>query len=253
MRVRFVMLFSAVVLLAACDRSLPVSPTTATSDASDVVDLVPDYAVSAAASVDAAGIGAAQLPDALRLTVEQKAAIAALHEAFMKATAADVAALRAIEQEAKAAIKAGESREEVRAILANAAPIRERLDGAFRKLQADIWAVYTPEQRAWIESHRPRACGPAAANLTDEQVKQIRALQDQFYANVKPDLEFIRSIAEEARAARANGKSREEVAAILARASEAQRRVAAAERALQDAILALLTPEQKRAWNCRHG
>ena len=252
MRGRFVMLFGAVALLAACDNSAPVSPATP-NDAADVIDLVPDYAVSPAASVDAAGIGAAKLPEELHLTVEQKAAIAALHDAFMRATATDIAALRAIEQEAHAAIKAGKPRAEVRAILERAAPILLRVQAAFRKLQADIWAVYTPEQRAWIEAHRPRACGPDAARLTEEQVKQIRALQERFYESVKPDLELIRSIAEEARKARADGKSREEVAAILARAIEPQRRVAAAERKLQDAILALLTPDQQRAWNCRRG
>jgi hypothetical protein len=105
MRGRFVMLFGAVALLAACDNSAPVSPA-APDDAVEVIDLVPDYAVSPAASVDAAGVGAAQLPEELRLTVEQKAAIAALHDAFMTATATDIAALRAIEQEAHAAIRA---------------------------------------------------------------------------------------------------------------------------------------------------
>ena len=252
MRGRFVMLFGAVALLAACDNSAPVSPA-APDDAVEVIELVPDYAVSPAASVDAAGVGAAQLPEELRLTVEQKAAIAALHDAFMTATATDIAALRAIEQEAHAAIRAGKPRAEIRAILEKAAPILVRVQMAFRKLQADIWAVYTPEQRAWIESHRPRACGADAVRLTEEQVKQIRALQERFYTTVKSDLELIRSIAEEARKARADGKSREEVAAILARAVEPQRRVAAAERTVQDAILALLSPEQQRAWNCRRG
>jgi Spy/CpxP family protein refolding chaperone len=250
MRARFVFLLGAVVALAACDSSSSVSPT---SDPAEVVDLVPDYALSEAASMDAAGIGAAQLPENLRLTVEQKAAIATLHDAFTKAVAPDVLALRAIEQEARAAIRAGKSREEVRTILAKADPIRARLDAAFKKLQADIWAIYTPEQKAWIESHRPRACGPAAANLTDEQVKQIRILQERFIASVKPDLELVKSVAEEARAARAAGKSREEIAAILAKANEAQRRIADAERKLQEAILALLTAEQKHAWLCRRG
>jgi Spy/CpxP family protein refolding chaperone len=202
--------------------------------------------------MDAAGIGASQLPESLRLTVEQKAAIAALHDAFMKATATDVAALRAIEHEVKAAVAAGKSREEIRAILGRAAPIRERLDAAFRKLQADIWAVYTPEQQAWIESHRPRSCDRSALNLTEAQVKQIRALQDQFLAVVKSDVELIRSIAEEARAAREAGKSRQEVAAILAKANEAHRRVADAEKKLQEAILALLTAEQRTRWLCNH-
>jgi len=250
MRARLVVLVGAVALFAACDQSTPVSPA---SGPSEVVDLVPDYAVSPAASIDAAGIGSSDLPDALRLTVEQKAAIVALHDAFMAASAADVAALRVIEAEAKAAIKAGKSRDEVRAILAKGDAIRARLDVAFRKLQADIWAVYTPEQRAWIELHRARNCGSATAKLTDDQLKQIRTLEEQFYAAVKPDLELIRSIAAQAKQARDAGKSREEVAAILARALEPQRRVSDAERKLQSAILALLTPDQRQAWTCRRG
>ena len=247
MRARFVIVLGVVAAIAACDRSSPVSP--ATTD--EVVDLVPDYALSPAASVDGAGIGAAQLPEELRLTAEQKAAIAALHDAFMKATAGDVAALRAIEREAREAKAAGKSRDEIRAILARALPIRERLEAAFTQLRADIWAVYTPEQRAWIESHRPRGCGPATVRLTQEQVQEIRALQERFMAAVKDDLALIRSIVAEARAAREAGQSREEVAKILARAAEPQQRVREAERRLHEAILALLTPEQRQRWLCR--
>lgn len=251
MRARIVVLLGVVTALAACDRSTPVSPAATT--AAEAIDIVPDYAVSPAASIDAAGIGASLLPDALRLTAEQKAAIAALHDAFMKANAADIAALQAIEQEAKAAVKAGKPRDEVKAILAKAAPIRERLDAAFRKLQADIWAVYTPEQRAWIEAHRAKGCGRGTLQLTDDQVKQIRDLEQQFYATVKPDLELIRSIVEEAKQARAAGKSRDEVTAILAKAAPAQQRVSDAEKKLNAAILALLTPEQRILWACRRG
>ena len=101
MRARFVVLLGAIAVLGACDKSTtPVSPATT---ADDVVDLIPDYAVSPAASIDAAGIGGSLLPDALKLTAEQKAAITGLHDAFMKATAADIAALQAIEQEARTA------------------------------------------------------------------------------------------------------------------------------------------------------
>jgi len=251
MRARFVVLVGAIAVLGACDKSTtPVSPATT---ADDVVDLVPDYAVSPAASIDAAGIGGSLLPDALKLTAEQKAAITALHDAFMKATAADIAALQAIEKEVKAAIRAGKPRDEIRAILAKADPIRARLDAAFKKLQADIWAVYTPEQRAWIEAHRVRDCKPGSLQLTDDQVKAIRDLEQQFYNAVKPDLELIRSIAEEAKKAREAGKTRDEVAAILARAVEPQRRVADAEHKLQAAILAVLTPDQRMLWACRRG
>jgi len=251
MRARFVVLVGAIAVLGACDKSTtPVSPATT---ADDVVDLVPDYAVSPAASIDAAGIGGSLLPDALKLTAEQKAAITALHDAFMKATAADIAALQAIEKEVKAAIRAGKPRDEIRAILAKADPIRARLDAAFKKLQADIWAVYTPEQRAWIEAHRVRDCKPGSLQLTDDQVKAIRDLEQRFYNAVKPDLELIRSIAEEAKKAREAGKTRDEVAAILARAVEPQRRVADAEHKLQAAILAVLTPDQRMLWACRRG
>jgi Spy/CpxP family protein refolding chaperone len=251
MRARFVVLLGAIAVLGACDKSTtPVSPATT---ADDVVDLIPDYAVSPAASIDAAGIGGSLLPDALKLTAEQKAAIAGLHDAFMKATAADIAALQAIEQEARTAIRGGKSRDEIHAILAKADPIRARLDAAFKKLQADIWAVYTPEQRAWIEAHRVGNCKPGSLQLTDDQVKAIRELEQQFYTTVKPDLELIRSIADEAKKAREAGKTREEVAAILARAIEPQRRVADAERRLQAAILALLKPDQRAIWTCRRG
>lgn len=248
MRARLVVLLGVAASLAACDGSTPASPA---DGLDDVVDVVPDYAISPATSVDAAGIGASELPDGLRLTAEQKAAIAALHEAFTAANASDIAALRTIEREARAAIAAGKPREEVRAILARAVPIRDRLDTAFRKLRADIWAVYTPEQRAWIESHRPPACGPGAVRLTQDQVTQIRALQERFVLSVRSDLEVIRAVAAEARQAREAGASRDEVAKILARAAEPQRRVTEAERRLHAAILALLTPEQRRHWICR--
>ncbi|HEX6053784.1 MAG TPA: Spy/CpxP family protein refolding chaperone [Gemmatimonadaceae bacterium] len=247
MRSRSVLLIAVTATLVACDRSTPVAP----ASIDEVVDVVPDYALSAAAFTDAAGIGGSRFPDDLRLTAQQKAAIAALHDAFMKATAADVAALRAIERQAREARAEGKSREEIRAILARALPIRERLDAAFKQLQADVWAVYTPEQRAWIESHRPRSCGPASVRLTEEQVAKIRALQERFMAAVQGDLALIRSIVADAKAARAAGKSRQEVARILAQAAEPQRRVREAERALHEAILALLTPEQRERWLCR--
>ena len=251
MRARFAVLLGAIAILGACDKSTtPVSPST---NADAVVDLVPDYAVSPAATIDAAGIGGSLLPDSLKLSAEQKAAIAALHEAFMKATAPDIAALRAIETEAKAAIRAGKTRDEVRAILAKSLPILTRLSAAFTKLQADIWAVYTPEQRAWIEAHHPRDCTRGSLQLTDAQVHAIRDLEQQFFAAVKPDLDLIRSIVDQAKQAREAGKTRDEIAAILARAVEPQRRVAEAERKLQAAILAVLTPDQRILWACRRG
>jgi Spy/CpxP family protein refolding chaperone len=214
----------------------------------DGISLVPDFVQSLATAPDAGGIGGAQLPDSLKLSAEQKAAIAALHEAFKVATAADVAALRAIEQEARAAKAAGKSREEIHAILARGAPILERLNAAFAALQAAIWQVYTPAQRAWIESHRPKPCGPSGPpKLTDEQIQQIRALKEAFVAAVKDDLAEIQRVVAAARQAAQSGATRAEIEQILRQADGARARVREAEQRLQQAIDAVLTPEQKAA------
>jgi len=217
----------------------------------DDLNLVPEYVESLASSMDAAGIGGARLPPELALTAEQKAAIAALHEAFKAATAADVATLKALEAEARAARHAGKSREEIHAILERGAPILARLAQAFAALQAAIWQVYTPEQRAWIDAHRPKPCGPdGPPPLTEAQLQQIRALQAAFVEAVKPDLALIRQVVQQAHQAAQAGATREEIAAILHQADAARARVHEAELRLHQAIDAILTPEQ-RAGRCQ--
>lgn len=230
----------------ACGRD----PSGATENDQESLTLVPDYAESMAASIDGAGIGASRFPDELALTAEQKAAIAALHEAFKAATAADVAELRAIEAEGRAAKDAGKTRDEIRAILARGAPILARLAPAFAALQAAILEIYTPEQRAWIAAHRPKPCGPGGPpRLTDEQIHQIRALQQAFMEAVKDDIALIRRVIEAAHQAAQAGASRERVAEILRQADAAKENLRRAEARLQAAIDAILTPEQ-RAGRC---
>ena len=247
MRLEPAILAAAAGLLFACSGN-PAGP-----NQPDGLSLVPDYAESMAASWDGAGIGGARLPPELALTAEQKAAIAALHEGFKAATAADVAALRAIEAEARAARQAGKSREEIHAILARGRPILERLHDAFVALQAAIWQVYTPEQRSWIDAHRPKPCGPGGPPpLSDAQIQQIRALQAAFVEAVRADLALIKQTVEAAHAAAQAGATREEIAAILHQADAARARVRAAELRLHEAIDAVLTPEQ-RAARCQPG
>lgn len=241
----FRLTLSALLLLVGC-----ASQTTGPTD-SDSLTLVPDFANSSAAEVDAAGIGGARFPDAIALTAEQKAAIAALHQAFRTATAADIEALHAIEAQARAAHRAGQSREEIGAILEQARPILERLHQAFAQLQADIWQVYTPEQRAWIEAHRPPKCGPGGPPvLSDEQKQQIHALQEAFMAQVREAIEFIKQVVEQAHQAARAGASREEIEAILHQADGVRHELRQAERKLQEDIEAVLTPAQ-RAARCR--
>jgi len=225
----------------------------ATSPSDLGINLVPDFAESMAASVDGGGIGGANLPPELALSTEQKAAIAALHAGFKAATAADVAALHALEAQARAARDAGKTREEIKAILAQGAPILARLQQAFAALQAAIWQVYTPEQRAWIEAHRPKPCGAdGPPKLSDAQLQQIHALQEAFMAAVKDDIAAIQQTVAAARQAAQAGATKEQVLAILQQADAARARVHAAEQRLQEAINAVLTPEQ-RAARCQAG
>jgi Spy/CpxP family protein refolding chaperone len=186
------------------------------------------------------------LPDELKLTDEQRAKIRALVEAFQQATRADREALGAILAEARRAAEAGKTRAEVGAILAKGNDIRRRLAAAEAKLKADIDAVLTAEQRAWILAHSPKACrADRFTPLTDAQKAQIRALEAAFQEQNRADLALVKSVLEEAHAALVAGKSREEVLQILQKAAAAVQRLEAARRVLRENILAVLTPEQK--------
>jgi Spy/CpxP family protein refolding chaperone len=186
------------------------------------------------------------LPGSLALTAEQREKIRALVEAFVQSTRADREALGAIIREAHQAAQAGKTRAEVEAILKKGADIRRRLAAAEAKLKTDIDAVLTPEQRAWLIAHSPRACrADRFPPLTDAQKAQIHALESAFQQNNRADLEFVRSVFEEARAASQAGKSTAEVANILVKAAPAIARLEAARQTLRQQILAVLTPEQK--------
>jgi len=241
MRFRLLALAPAL-FLAAC------SAESTSSTVADGLVIVPDYSISSASSIDAGGIGGSQFPNDLGLTTEQKAAIEALHAAFETAHAADIAALHAIEADARAAKQAGKSMDEIRAILARGAPILARMESAFAALQAAIFAIYTPAQQAWITAHQPKPCGPGGPPaLTDAQKTQINALQDAFKAATATDMAFIRQIADSAHRAAESGASRDAVNAILLRADAARGRVHAAEMVLQTALDAVLTAEQRAA------
>src|SRR5688500_1432261 len=67
-----------------------------------------------------------RLPDHLKLSAQQEASIRALLQQFATDTRADHEALAAILKEARAARQAGKSAEEVRAILQQGEPIRDR-------------------------------------------------------------------------------------------------------------------------------
>ncbi|MGQ0647281.1 MAG: Spy/CpxP family protein refolding chaperone [Gemmatimonadaceae bacterium] len=232
-------------LLAACSNE-SLAPADLALGAEDGIDLVQDFDITSASVVDRAGIGASELPDSLKLTAEQKAQIDALHEAFRASVKADLDAVKAIEAEARAARKADKPRAEVEAILAKAKPIMERIRAAFAKLQADIWKLYTPAQQNWIKARGENGCRGEAPRLSEEQIKKIRELKDAFLASIKDEMEIIRKVHQEAKDARAAGKSAEEIKRILAKAAAAVEEVRKAELRLKEAINAVLTPEQRR-------
>lgn len=88
---------------------------------------------------------------------------------------------------------------------------------------------------------------PPALRLTDEQRAEIQALRTAFRAAHQADLQALRAIFEEARAARQDGATREEVQAILATGRPIADRIREAVRQLHEDIQAVLT-EAQRAW-----
>jgi Spy/CpxP family protein refolding chaperone len=240
MRKSAVILFTALAF-AACDKE-------ATGPSSDLamLDDAAELAFSSSFVTDPGSTFLAfvhRFPDELRLTADQQAKIKALVEAFLTATRADHESLAAILKQAHEAAQAGKSREEVRAILEQGLPIRERLQAAEAELRTDILAVLTPQQRAWLDAHQPRPC--TAAQLTDVQKAEISGLVAAFELTNRADIEAIRAAFEQARAAHQNGASREEISAILEAVRPAMQRVRAAEAALAVAISNVLTAEQK--------
>ena len=223
--------------------------------AEDASLLLEEASVLAFGSMDMADPGSRfvarlhSLPDSLKLTAAQQQQIRDLVAAFVAATKADMDALRAIHEEARAAKAAGKTDAEIRAIFAKGDAIRARLHAAEAKLHTDLLAVLTQAQRDWLKSPRPHPCADPNLRLTDAQKTQITALIAAFEAANRADLDAVRKIHEEARAAHAAGATREQVKAILEKARAPMERLRVAQTALNAAIQAILTPEQ-RASGC---
>jgi Spy/CpxP family protein refolding chaperone len=188
-----------------------------------------------------------RLPHALALTEAQRAQIQALLEQFAASTEADREALAKIGREAREAARTGKSREEVRAILARGATVRERLHAAEAKLRADVAQVLTAEQRAWLDGQERGRCTPVP--LSEEQRIRISALVAAYQEANAADFAAVRAALAEARQAHRSGASREDIAQILEGVRPAMERIRAAGVALAADIEALLTPEQ-RASGC---
>ncbi len=162
---RFTPFVAAALFFAACEKG-PTQPQSTlqlldtidqsvlTFNATSGLPGAPFHGPGPGSKGDAKGPGA-PFPDSLKLSTAQQAQIQALRDAFNTANAADLAALDAIHQKAMDAMKAGASRDSVKAILDTAQPILTRLKPKFDALQAAVENVLTPAQKAWIASHKP--------------------------------------------------------------------------------------------------
>ncbi len=242
MRKSAVLLLCAVAV-AACNR-----------DVTAPVDTLANLDEGAILAYDAAGlsgpghylIGLHRLPDNLKLSTAQEAQIKALLSAFQQSNKADLDALAKINEEAKAAARAGKSREEIAAILARGDAMRARLEAAEKALQTAIEGVLTADQRAWLNANQPPRCEPGTApTLTDAQRTQIQALIAAYDQTNKADLDAVKAALERARAAQKNGATKAEVQAIVDSVKANMERLRAAQAELAKAIDAVLTPDQR--------
>lgn len=157
MKIRIATLLAVAAFVVACDSTtgpnavdetaVLVFSQQATMDSASLVPRGPAYQTSG-------------MPDALKLTDAQKAAIKKLHDDFAAAHKTQFDQLKAIHEQARAAAKAGKTRAEVRAILDKGKPIMESMKADFAALRAAIERILTAEQKAWAAAHRRQGPGP---------------------------------------------------------------------------------------------
>jgi hypothetical protein len=94
-------------------------------------------------------------PDSLALTAAQKQQIVSLRATFAQNHATEFAQLRAIEQNARTAREGGQTDAQLRAITAQAEPIRKALREPEKQMQNQVEATLSAGQLAWMKAHSP--------------------------------------------------------------------------------------------------
>lgn len=105
-------------------------------------------------AADGRGPGAT-FPDSIKLSDAQKSQIQALVTAFQTANKTDLDAMKAAMDAAHAAMRAGKTHDEVKAILETAKAAADRVHAKGESLRASIDNVLTALQRAWLAAHKP--------------------------------------------------------------------------------------------------
>ncbi len=94
-------------------------------------------------------------PDSLALSPTQSQQIVALRATFRQQNAPAFTQLRAISDSARAAMNAGATRDQMRAIMEQAKPINESLRAGSQQVQSQVEALLTPGQLAWMKAFHP--------------------------------------------------------------------------------------------------
>ncbi len=187
-----------------------------------------------------------RLPANLALTDQQKQSIKGFVQAFAQATKSDRQALAALRKQARQARQNGQTPDQIKAILEQGATNRQHIQAAAAQLKQQVEGVLTADQKAWIAANAPKPCDRSTApKLTDEQKAQIKALVTAFRTANQTDLDAVRAAMQQARKARQNGESKDQIKAILEAVKPNMDRLRSARQALASQIQALLTPEQK--------
>lgn len=241
---RMAILMAGALAVAACtkDTAAPVSD----SETSTLLDDAASLAFSASFVANPGDNflpGINRLPENLKLSAAQEAAIKALVDAFALATKADHEALAAIRKQAEDAKKAGKTPAEIEAILRQGEPIRQRLATAEAALRKALSDVLTPAQKAWLDSNKPASC----STLTDAQRTQIASLIAAYEQANKADLDAVKAALDKARAAREAHATNEQIKAILSAVQPNMDRLKASADKLRADMEAVLTPEQRAA------
>jgi Spy/CpxP family protein refolding chaperone len=98
--------------------------------------------------------GARPFPDSLKLSQTQLDSIRTLRETFRVENKNLLDTLKVVFEQARTTRQNGATRQEIVAILAQARTTQQTLRPLVKKLHEDIFAVFTPAQKAWVTQHR---------------------------------------------------------------------------------------------------
>jgi Spy/CpxP family protein refolding chaperone len=195
----------------------------------------------------------------LELSAEQQAAIQAIKDRLANAAATTREEMGSLEEALRAARENG-NRERAAAIMEQMHTLQEQLKASADAANNAILEQLTDAQKAALKDclemrvdrgdkgrHGDRRMDCfQKIGVTEEQMAQIKAIRDQFQADHQVEMQAIRELHKQLRDARKAGDA-DAAAALRAQINEKMEALKAAQDALRQQILGVLTPEQLQA------